>query len=296
MILRTLTSIGNFLRAPSAAVGAIILFVALFACATAGWFFPEDPLEMVGPPFTWPATDAAFPLGTDLMGRDLLAGLAHGSRVSLMVGASSATISLVIGLVIGAISGYAGGRIDSVLMRITELFQTIPAFLLAIILVSIFSPSLGTIILALGVTSWTSIARLTRGEFISLRQREFVRAAQALGASHARIIFREILPNALTPIIVTSAVLVANAILSEAGLSFLGLGDPNVVSWGSMVGAGREALRTAWYMTALPGLTIMAAVLALNLLSDAANDALNPKLRRLRAVRAQVPIALKNAT
>ena len=148
---------------------------------------------------------------------------------------------------------------------------------------AILGPSLSTIIFALGVTSWTGIARLTRGEFIALREREFVRAAQALGAGHARIIFREILPNALPPIIVTTAVLVANAILSEAGLSFLGLGDPNVVSWGSMVGAGREALRTAWYMTALPGLTIMAAVLALNLLSDAINDALNPKLRRRTA-------------
>lgn len=272
----------RLLRTPSAAVGAVILAIVIGAAATASWLFPDDPLEMVGAPFTWPGEDAAFPAGTDLMGRDILAGLFHGARVSLLVGGASAAIALGIGLLVGAFAGYAGPRTDAVLMRITELFQTVPSFLLAIVLVAILGPSLSTIIFALGITSWTGIARLTRGEFISLREREFVRAAQTLGAGHARIIFREILPNALPPIIVTTAVLVAHAILSEAGLSFLGLGDPNVVSWGSMVGAGREALRSAWYMTALPGLTIMATVLALNLLSDAINDALNPKLRRRR--------------
>lgn len=272
----------RLLRAPSAAVGASILLLVLAAAASAPWLFPDDPLEMAGAPFTWPGEDAEFPAGTDLMGRNILAGLFHGARVSLLVGGASAAIALAIGLLVGAFSGYAGPRVDAVLMRITELFQTVPSFLLAIVLVAIMGPSLSTIILALGITSWTGIARLTRGEFISLREREFVRAAQTLGAGHARIIFREILPNALPPIIVTAAVMVAQAILSEAGLSFLGLGDPNVVSWGSMVGAGREALRTAWYMTALPGLAIMATVLALNLLSDAVNDALNPKLRRGR--------------
>ena len=285
-----LTFLARLLRAPSAAIGAAVLVLLVAAAATAGWLYPGDPLEMVGAPFTWPGTDAEFPAGTDLMGRYILAGLFHGARVSLLVGGASAAIALALGLLVGAIAGYAGPRVDAVLMRLTELFQTVPSFLLAIVLVAILGPSLSTIIFALGVTSWTGIARLTRGEFISLRQREFVRAAQALGASHARIIFREILPNALPPIIVTTAVLVANAILSEAGLSFLGLGDPNVVSWGSMVGAGREALRTAWYMTALPGLTIMAAVLALNLLSDAVNDALNPKLRRRAAVAPAAPL------
>lgn len=283
---RPLIAMARLLRAPSAAIGAAVLLLLLGAAATAGWLYPGDPLEMVGAPFTWPGADAEFPAGTDLMGRDILAGLFHGARVSLLVGGASAAIALALGLLVGAIAGYAGPRVDAVLMRLTELFQTVPSFLLAIVLVAILGPSLSTIIFALGVTSWTGIARLTRGEFITLREREFVRAAQALGAGHARIIFREILPNALPPIIVTTAVLVANAILSEAGLSFLGLGDPNVVSWGSMVGAGREALRTAWYMTALPGLTIMAAVLALNLLSDAVNDALNPKLRRRAAAPA----------
>ena len=290
-------AVAHLLRTPSAAVGAAILLIVLAAAASATWLFPNDPLEMVGAPFTWPGDDADFPAGTDLMGRDILAGLFHGARVSLLVGSASAAIALAIGLLVGAVAGYAGPRTDAVLMRITELFQTVPSFLLAIVLVAILGPSLTTIILALGVTSWTGIARLTRGEFISLREREFVRAAQTLGAGHARIIFLEILPNALPPIIVTTAVLVAQAILSEAGLAFLGLGDPNVVSWGSMVGAGREALRTAWYMTALPGLTIMATVLALNLLSDAVNDALNPKLRRQRvaATPAAAPAAVRDS-
>lgn len=290
-------AVAHLLRTPSAAVGAAILLIVLAAAASAAGLFPNDPLEMVGAPFTWPGDDADFPAGTDLMGRDILAGLFHGARVSLLVGSASAAIALAIGLLVGAVAGYAGPRTDAVLMRITELFQTVPSFLLAIVLVAILGPSLTTIILALGVTSWTGIARLTRGEFISLREREFVRAAQTLGAGHARIIFLEILPNALPPIIVTTAVLVAQAILSEAGLAFLGLGDPNVVSWGSMVGAGREALRTAWYMTALPGLTIMATVLALNLLSDAVNDALNPKLRRQRiaAAPAAAPTAVRDS-
>jgi peptide/nickel transport system permease protein len=237
---------------------------------------------MVAAPYLWPGADHAYPLGTDLMGRDLLSGLFRGARVSLYVGASVAIIALVLGVLIGAIAGYFGGLIDQVLMAVTEFFQTVPPFLLAIILVAILTPSLSTIVFALGVTAWPSIARLTRGEFIVLREREFVSASVALGASDAHLIFIEILPNALTPILVSTALLVANAILSEAALSFLGLGDPNVVSWGSMVGTGREALRTAWYMIAVPGSAIALTVLALNLLSDALHTAFNPRLRRNR--------------
>lgn len=265
---------------PSILIGGVILLAVLAAALFAGTFYPGDPLDMVGAPFTWPGADASLPLGTDLMGRDLAAGLMHGARVSLIVGVSSALIALVIGIAVGAAAGFYRGRVDAVLTRVTEFFQTIPAFLLAIILVAVLQPSLPTIVFALGVTSWTSIARLVRAEFLSLREREFVKASIALGAGDAHLVFREILPNAWTPVIVSTALLVANAILSEAGLSFLGLGDPNVVSWGSMIGLGRDALRTAWYMTALPGLTIVLTVLALNLLSDALHAALNPRLRR----------------
>ncbi|MDB5849685.1 MAG: transporter permease [Rhodoferax sp.] len=267
---------------PAILIGGVILLAVLAAALLAGTLYPGDPLDMVGAPFVWPGTEAETPLGTDLMGRDLAAGLLHGARVSLLVGVSSAMIALVIGIAVGAAAGFYRGRIDAVLTRVTEFFQTIPAFLLAIILVAVLQPAIGTIVFALGVTSWTSIARLVRAEFLSLREREFVKASVALGASDAHLIFREILPNAWTPVIVSTALLVANAILSEAGLSFLGLGDPNVVSWGSMIGLGRDALRTAWYMTALPGLAIVLTVLALNLLSDALHAALNPRLRRAR--------------
>ncbi|MFT4191556.1 MAG: ABC transporter permease [Comamonas sp.] len=267
---------------PSILLGSLILLLVAGAALLADWLFPDDPLDMVAAPYVWPGSDPATPLGTDLMGRDLLAGLVHGARVSLLVGLSSAIISLLIGVAIGALAGFYGGRIDALLTRVTEFFQTIPAFLLAIILVAILKPSVTTIVFALGVTSWTSIARLVRSEFIALREREFVRAAVALGASDAHVVLREILPNAWTPVVVSTALLVANAILSEAGLSFLGLGDPNVVSWGSMIGLGRDALRTGWYMTAIPGLAIVLTVLSLNLLSDALHAALNPRLRRQR--------------
>lgn len=267
---------------PSIWLGGGILAVVFAAALLAGVLYPGDPLDMVGAPFTWPGADASTPLGTDLMGRDLAAGLVHGARVSLLVGVSSALVSLVIGIAVGAAAGFYRGPVDAVLTRITEFFQTIPAFLLAIILVAVLKPTVGTIVFALGITSWTSIARLVRAEFIGLREREFVKASVALGASDAHLILREILPNAWTPVVVSTALLVANAILSEAGLSFLGLGDPNAVSWGSMVGLGRDALRTAWYMTAIPGLAIVLTVLALNLLSDALHAALNPRLRRAR--------------
>jgi peptide/nickel transport system permease protein len=268
----------NLARLPSAWLALLLLALAIGSALTAGLWFPGDPLEMVGAPYLAPGEDGEFPLGTDLMGRDLLAGLMHGARVSLLVGGMAALIALVIGVGIGALAGFYRGWLDRLLMRVTEFFQTIPAFLLAIILVAVLQPSLWTIVLALGVTSWTGVARLTRGEFLALREREFVRAAEALGASPLRLMVLEILPNALTPIIVSTALLVANAILSEAGLAFLGLGDPNHVSWGSMVGSGREALRTAWYMTALPGAAVMLTVLALNVLGDALNTALNPRL------------------
>lgn len=270
----------NLARQPSAWIGGIMLLLVAGAALSASLWFPGDPLEMVGAPYLAPGEDGDLPLGTDLMGRDLLAGLLHGAQVSLLVGGVAALIALSIGIVIGALAGFYRGKVDAALMRITEFFQTIPAFLLAIILVAVLQPSLATLVFALGVTSWTGIARLTRGEFLVLREREFVRAAEALGASPLRLMVLEILPNALTPIIVSTALLVANAILSEAGLAFLGLGDPNHVSWGSMVGVGREALRTAPYMTALPGAAIMLTVLALNLLGDALNTALNPKLAR----------------
>jgi len=274
------STLGRFLANPAALAGLVLLAVIAAAALGAPWLFPHDPLDMVGTPLLWPSQDPEFPLGTDTMGRDVAAGLAHGARVSLLVGLAAAALSLTIGVSVGAAAGYFGGWADRVLVRLTELFQTIPSFLLVIVIVAIAQPSVGVIALAIGVSSWPVVARLVRAEFRSLVHAEFVQAARAHGYGHLRIVLAEILPNALPPIIVTTSVLVANAILMESALSFMSLGDPNVVSWGSMIGDAREMLRTAWYLAALPGLSIVATVLALNLLGDAANDAFNPRLAR----------------
>ncbi|WP_250474509.1 ABC transporter permease [Caballeronia sp. GAFFF1] len=267
------------LRNPSALAG-IVLLVALLALALAApHLFPGDPLDMVAPPFEWPGADPLYTLGTDSLGRDVAAGIAHGTRVSLLIGASAAGIGLVIGTLVGALGGFFGGVIDDLLARVTEVFQTVPSFLLVIVIVAIGKPSVTVIALAIGIASWPTVARIVRAEFRTLRQADFVLAARSQGFSNARIIFGEILPNALPPVIVTASVMVASAILIESSLSFLGMGDPNVVSWGGMIGAGRDSLRTAWYLTALPGAAIVIAVLALNLLGDGLNDALNPRLR-----------------
>jgi peptide/nickel transport system permease protein len=273
------SSFGLFLRNPTGLAGLIILSLILLAALLAPVVFPDDPLDMVTRPFVWPLTNAEFPLGSDSLGRDVLAGIVHGARVSVLIGVASTAVGLVIGTVVGASAGYFGGRTDDLLVRLMEIFQTFPPFLLIVVLVSITEPSVATITLSIGIVSWPTIARLVRAEFRSLRERDFVLAAQGLGYSSARIVFFEILPNAMAPIIVTTSVMVATAILSEAALSFLGLGDPNLVSWGSMIGAGRDQLRTAWYLVALPGTALVLSVLSLNLLGDGLNDALNPRAR-----------------
>jgi peptide/nickel transport system permease protein len=201
-----------------------------------------------------------------------------GTRVSLLVGFSAMLLGVSIGLIVGALAGYFGGRADDVLVKLIEIFQTPPNFVLLVVLVTIAQPAIATVIVAIALVTWPTAARLVRAEFRALREKDFVRAARSLGYGHARIILREILPNALPPLIVTASVLVATAILMESALSFLGLSDPNVVSWGSMIGAGRELLRTAWYLSAVPGVAIVLTVLALNFLGDALNDALNPRV------------------
>lgn len=267
------------LRNPSALTGLVLLAAFIALALGAGHLFPGDPLDMVAAPFEWPGTDPLYRLGTDSLGRDVAAGIAHGTRVSLLIGAAAAGIGLVIGTLVGAAGGFFGGVVDNVLVRVTELFQTIPSFLLVIVIVAIGRPSVTVIALAIGIASWPTVARIVRAEFRTLREADFVLAARSQGFSNARIIFGEILPNALPPVIVTASVMVASAILIESSLSFLGMGDPNVVSWGGMIGAGRDSLRTAWYLTAIPGAAIVVAVLALNLLGDGLNDALNPRLR-----------------
>ena len=259
----------------SALTGGLVLILILAGAAAAPFLYPGDPLDMVASPFIWPGTDPAYPLGTDMLGRDIAAGILHGSRVSLLIGLVATLVSLVIGGAFGAVAGFYGGRTDWALMRATELVQTIPPFLFALAIVAILQPSVPTIVIAIGLTAWPSLARLVRAEVLRLRNGDFVQASISVGASHRRIILLEILPNALAPVIVSASILIAGAILTESSLAFLGLGDPNVASWGGMVGAGREVLRTDWYIATLPGLAIVAAVLGLNLLGDGLNDLLD---------------------
>ena len=258
----------------------VLVLVGLIA-VLANWLFPFSPWDMQGAPFQ-PPGDPDFLLGSDSLGRDVAAGIAYGARVSLLVGGISTAVALLFGVTLGAIAGYAGGALDDVIMRFTEFFQTVPSFVLAIVLVAIFSPSLGSIVVAIAIVSWPPVTRVIRAEFLSLRSREFVQAAHVLGHSHAAIVFREILPNALAPMIVLASLMVANAILLESGLSFLGLGDPNLMSWGFMIGAGRSVIRLAWWMSVFPGLAIFLTVLALNLIGEGLGDALNPRLAQRR--------------
>ena len=270
----------SLLRDPLALLGIGILAFTGFVALFAGVIAPVDPLDMVGIPLQWPGADPAHPLGTDSLGRDVFAGLVHGSRASLMIGLSAAAIALAIGVAIGAVGGYFGGLVDNLLVRLTELFQTVPGFLLVIVLVAIHTPTIGVIQVAIGLASWPDIARLVRAEFRRLRDADFVLAARATGFGHVHIIVKEVLPNALPPLIVTTSILIASAILAESGLSFLGMSDPNVASWGAMIGTNREHIGSAWFLTALPGCAIALVVLGFNVLGDGLNDALNPRLRR----------------
>ncbi|MBN9451983.1 MAG: ABC transporter permease [Bosea sp.] len=262
-----------------ALIGLGILVVVAIVALAAPLLFPVSPWQSVGDPLLAPSEDPAFPLGTDMLGRDIAAGLAYGARVSLLIGLISTAVAVVIGVSIGALAGYYGGRIDDVLMRFTEFFQTIPAFAMAIVLVAIFNPSITSITLAIAIVSWPPVARLVRGEFLSLRSREFVQAAVVIGQSGPRIMFTQILPNVISPIIVTASLMVATAILTESSLSFLGLGDRNMMSWGFMIGAARTMLREAWWMSVFPGVAILLTVLAINLIGEGLNDAMNPHLR-----------------
>jgi peptide/nickel transport system permease protein len=272
----------SFLRNRAALAGLIILLIVTAIALLAPILYPQSPWRPVSRPFLAPFVNGALPLGTDALGRNIIAGLFHGARVSLTIGVISTLVALLIGVPIGAAAGYLGGRIDDLLMRFTEFFQTIPSFALAIVMVAILQPNLGSIIFAIGVVSWPPVARLVRGEVLSLRTREYVQAAITIGQTAPRIIVSQILPNAIAPIIVMGSLMVGTAILLESSLSFLGLGDPNMMSWGYMVGAGRTRLLDAWWISFFPGLTIFLTVLSLNLAGEGLNDALNPRLARER--------------
>jgi peptide/nickel transport system permease protein len=265
------------LRNPGGVIGLIILVIAIFIAIFGPTIFPTSPWRMVQRPFVPPFTSAVVTLGTDALGRDVFAGLIYGARVSLLVGLVSTLVALIVGVPLGAIAGYFGGKVDDALMRFSEFFQTIPSFPLAIVLVAILQPSIYSIVGSIAIVTWPPVARLVRGEVMSLRSREYVQAAVVTGQSNSWIIWREILPNTLSPVIVLASLMVANAILLESSLSFLGLGDPNMISWGYMVGAGRTVIRQAWWITVFPGVAILVTVLGMNLIGEGLNDVLNPR-------------------
>lgn len=268
-----------FIRNKSATLGLILLLGVVAMTFMGPFIYPVDPFDIVWAPFTAPGEKALVPLGTDYLGRDVLAGIIQGGGATLAVGTSAAMLTVFIGITIGAFAGFHGGVIDEVLMRITEFFQVLPPLLFAMVLVALFSPTLTTVAIAIGVVSWPQTARLTRAEFLKIKQLEYVMAARSIGAEDSRIMWSVILPNALPPLIVSATLIIGVAILFEAGLSFLGLSDPNIMSWGLMIGSSRQYILDSWWAVTFPGIAIFITVLSVSLIGDGLNDAFNPKLR-----------------
>lgn len=262
----------GILRRPAGLIGVSLTSLALIAALVAGWVAPHDPFRPVGPSLSSPS--ALHPMGTDALGRDLLSGVLFGARTSMLVALGVGAMALLIGVTVGAVAGYLGGRADDVIMRLTEIVQVVPRFFFAILALALFGTSQVVLITVLGITSWVILARVVRAEVLSLKEREFVMSARSQGASGSRVLFREILPNALPVTIVYLALLLAHVILLEASLGFLGLGDPNAVSWGYLAGQAQQFLRVAWWLSVFPGLAIALTVLGLNLFGDALTDVL----------------------
>jgi len=247
----------------------------------AGLLAPGDPFRRAGPPLQPPSLRHFF--GTDDLGRDVLAGVIHGTRPSLLVGLLAALTSALLGTLVGSVAGYVGRTTDDVLMRLTETIQVVPRFFLVLIVAALFGPSLWTVALLLGLTFWPSTARLLRAQILSLRQRDFVLAARAVGVTEGRILARHVLPNALGVVVVSTSLQVGSAMLVEAGLSFLGLGDRTVVSWGAMLNLAQPFIRVAWWAAVFPGLAITVTVMAANLVGDGLTAALDPRRTALRS-------------
>ena len=264
----------RLLRSPEGAIGLAVLCLLALTALFAGVLFPRDPLSIVGPALLPPFSDASLPLGTDRLGRDVLAELVHGARASLAVGIAAAVVALVVGSLIGTLAGFAGGLVDEALMRVVDAFQIVPAFLLALAFVSVIGASLPVVVLAIALGAWTGPARLARAEVLSIRERDYVAAARVIGMRPLEIALREILPNALPPVLALSSVIVASSILVEAALSFLGLSDPNIVTWGSMIAEGRNVLRSAPFLSIMPGIALMVTVLGVYLFSEGLADVL----------------------
>jgi peptide/nickel transport system permease protein len=282
------TAARRFLRHPAGILGLFLTAVVVVAGLLANVISSPDPFRTVADPLRAPSH--AHLMGTDNLGRDMFSAVVHGARTSMVVVLGVAAIASVVGLAVGVVSGYRGGWVDDVLMRITELFQAIPRFFLVLLIVALFGAGIDNLIYVLALTSWPTLARVTRSEALSLRDREYVDSARAIGATDRRIVLRHILPNVLPTALVVIALTGSRVILLEASLSFLGLGDPSVMSWGYLVSNAQRFLRVAWWMSVFPGLAIAISVLGINLMSDALNDILagptgRPALRRLRRLR-----------
>jgi peptide/nickel transport system permease protein len=267
--------VARFLRSPEGVIGAVVLVLLGLVALLAPVLIAGDPLAIVATPLTAPFFDAAVPLGTDRLGRSVLAGLIHGARTSLLVGLAAAAVAITVGSLVGTAAGLAGGLIDEALMRLADAFQTVPGFLLALAFVSVIGPSLPVVVLAIALGAWTGPARLARAEVLSIRERDYVAAARVIGMHPAEIALRQVLPNALPPVLAYAAVIVAGAILTEAALSFLGLGDPNSVTWGSMIAEGRTVLRSQPFLSIIPGLALVVTVLGVYLFGEGLAEALS---------------------
>jgi peptide/nickel transport system permease protein len=267
-------------RSPLAAAGVAIAIVYTLLALAAPILAPHPPLmqfldQRLGPP------DASFPLGLDQLGRDILGRILYGARLSLVVGLVVVAVGGLLGTIVGVVAGFAGGRVDHVLMRITDIFFAFPSLILAMAIAAALGPSLTNAMLAIAVVTWPVYARLSRAQTLVLRRQEFIEAAQAIGASDLRVMFRHVLPNALSPLIVQASFNMGEAILISAGLSFIGFGaQPPTPEWGVMVSEGRDYMTTQWWVPTFPALAILLAVTGFNLLGDGLRDVLDPRLRR----------------
>jgi peptide/nickel transport system permease protein len=269
---------GRFRQNRLSLIGLVIVIIFICAGLSAPLITPYGPFELVGRRLSAPSITHLF--GTDQLGRDLFSGVLYGTRTSLEVGFISTFVSVGLGIAVGAPAGFYGGFVDDLLMRFAEIFQVLPRFFLALLIVAMFGANLSGTIFVIGILSWAEIARLVRSEFLSLRERPFVMAAKSYGAGNAEIMFGEILPNALTAVVVAASLQVPSAIILEASLSFIGAGDPNVMSWGRMLNTAQQFMRQAWWTAAFPGAAISLMAMGLALLADGINDFLNPRLRQ----------------
>ena len=273
--------IARFMANPGAVVGLVFLVVVITVATVLPMYLGANPWAVAGRPFIPPGQDG-FLLGTDMLGRDVALGVLYGTRFSLLIGVGSMLAAVLIGATLGAVAGYAGGWVDDLLMRITEFFQILPSLVLILVLVAFMGASVYSVIFGIGVVTWPNVARVMRAEVMSLRNREYVEAARVIGQRPLTILVAQILPNAMPPVIVIGSLMIASAILTESALSFLGLGDPNIMTWGYMIGTSREYLRFAWWISLFPGLAIIATVLAINFVGDGLAAALNPRMEEGR--------------